>query len=169
MQTGKPPLGRGSEPLFERAIRPPAENAPRAGGLPDERRQILVRRPTRAETDQLRIPDDLGDGEGELPHRRRPAGADVVERPARALRGAERQREGLGDVVDVVEVAHLIAVRDICRLAVQEPGDEVREQARRHLVAPEDVEETEVDPADRAPFAEAGKQLVLLGFVPCVG
>ena len=146
----------------------PAEHAPRAGAIRDERRNVFVRRHAGAEADQLRIPGDLRDGQREVPHRRRPAGADVVEAPQALARSAESQREGLGDVVDVVEVAQLVAVGELGRLAAREPGDEVREQARGLLVAPEDVEEAEVDPVHPRPVSEPRKQLVLLGLVPRV-
>ena len=93
----------------------------------------------------------------------------MIERPTRAHRCAESLHEGFRDVVHVVEIADLIPVGDIGRLTAREAGDEVREQARRLLVAPEDVEEAEVDPADSARFAEGLEQLVLLGLVPRVG
>ena len=61
--------------------------------------------------------------------------------------------EGFGDVVDVVEVAHLFPVGDIGRLTAREAGDEYGSEARRPLVAPEDVEEAEIDPVDSTLFA----------------
>src|SRR5829696_8802780 len=128
-ETLEPPLSRRVKPRSQRFGRGPAEDALRKSRVGNERLESLIRRRSGTETDQLRITGNLRDRLRELTHGGRASGTDVVDPSARFLRRLQRQRKRFGDVVDVVEVPELAAVRNRGGATLREPGDEVREQA----------------------------------------
>ena len=149
---------RATEPLLHVDSRPVAEQALGPRRCPPTSRGRPLR--ARPRTPSRRAVEQPPDRVGQLVDRRRATRGDVDDRRPRTPAASAASRFAVDDVVDVREVARLLAVAvDGHRLAVRDRADEARHDGgvlrHRVLARAEDVEVAERDDLHPVHAAEA--------------